>query len=238
MFGGNDNDTLIGGAGADGMNGEDGADSLEGGTGNDILSGGSGNDLLNGGEDDDRITGGGDNDTLIGGDGNDTLEGDAGADLVDGGAGNDVIQLGGLDVVTTGTGADQVTISHNTVASNAGNRGRVTDFQQGQDKIFLTFQSGVGKDYVFNDGNQNFGPLSTSGPNQTILGNGGDTLHDVFYSKSADGLTTTLIVDVNDDGKLDGGDVVVTFDGSIDFTQADFTASSFNIVRGTPATTR
>ncbi|TMJ15260.1 MAG: calcium-binding protein, partial [Alphaproteobacteria bacterium] len=65
------------------------------------------------------------------------------------------------------------------------------------------------------------------------LGNGGDSLSDIFYSKSADGTKTQLIVDVNDDGKLDAGDTVISFDGAIDFTTADFVAGTFTVLRGT-----
>jgi hypothetical protein len=47
-----------------------------------------------------------------------------------------------------------------------------------------------------------------------------------YYSTSADGLTTHLIIDMNDDGKLDKDDLVIAFDGDIDFTTADFTAAA------------
>jgi Ca2+-binding RTX toxin-like protein len=99
--------------------------------------------------------------------------------------------------------------------------------------VHLGFASGVVKLYVFNDGNRNFGTLSTAAGSQTILANGGDGLADVFYSSSPDGLSTNLIVDVNDDGVLGADDLVIAFDGNVDFTTADFLASTFTVVRGT-----
>ena len=55
FFGGDGNDTLIGGEGADDLRGQNDNDTLIGGAGVDILSGDGGNDILTGGDDADRF---------------------------------------------------------------------------------------------------------------------------------------------------------------------------------------
>lgn len=72
FFGGEADDSALGGLGADQFDGGPGADLLEGREGADALAGGDGND------------------TLAGGDGNDELTGGAGADSFLGSAGDDV----------------------------------------------------------------------------------------------------------------------------------------------------
>jgi Ca2+-binding RTX toxin-like protein len=230
--GGTGNDIIFGGDGNDSLNGQDDNDQIDGGLGNDTLRGELGQDVLSGGDGNDTLSGGGAEDTLAGGDGDDRLSGDDGADTIDGGAGADTVEGGGGDTITGGLGADHFVFTHNLNNPTPASQARVTDFQQGLDKISLTWSSGVVKNWVLNPGDRAFGTLVWSGVNQTLLGNGGDTLHDVFYSTSADGLTTRLIVDVNDDGKLDIGDMVIAFDGDIDFSTADFVANTFLVLRG------
>jgi Ca2+-binding RTX toxin-like protein len=58
LYGGNNRDTINGGAGADVIHGLNGKDLLEGGTGNDKIFGDNGDDTLNGGDGDDILTGG------------------------------------------------------------------------------------------------------------------------------------------------------------------------------------
>jgi Ca2+-binding RTX toxin-like protein len=92
IWGGNGNDTIIGGAWADW---------LYGGAGNDEIFGGRGND---------RMFGGDGNDSLYGGAGDDTLTGGAGADSLFGGAGFDMASYQGSNVgvwasLVTNTGA-------------------------------------------------------------------------------------------------------------------------------------
>lgn len=85
---------------------------------------GDGNDyaaLLGG---NDTIDGGAGSDTILGGGGDDRLLGGAGADKITGGAGNDLI--------TGGAGAD-----HFVFAPVEG-RDRITDFQNGVDKLVIT----------------------------------------------------------------------------------------------------
>jgi Ca2+-binding RTX toxin-like protein len=98
VYGGLDNDLLVGEAGNDqifGGKGNDGAygggghDQMFGETGNDVFFGDGGNDYLNGGEGDDVLRGGAGNDGLEGDVGNDKLIGGAGVDKMTGGEGRD-----------------------------------------------------------------------------------------------------------------------------------------------------
>ena len=141
LYGGLGADTLFGEAGADTLNGGSDADTLSGGadddrldgeTGNDDLNGGDGRDLLFGGDNADLLEGGGDVDTLDGGTGADQLFGGNAEDRLDGGAGSDVLTGGG--------GADTFVFS--TRLSATGNRDRITDYQDGSDRIVLASLGG------------------------------------------------------------------------------------------------
>jgi Ca2+-binding RTX toxin-like protein len=127
VSGGDNNDTLIGGAGNDdfdggssedllvGHNGDDtmdggfGNDTLLGGAGDDELSGSNGTDILNGGAGSDSLSGGESNDVLIGQDGSDTLDGGDNDDTLDGGAGDDILEGGdGNDILRGRAGEDEI----------------------------------------------------------------------------------------------------------------------------------
>lgn len=109
-YGGDGNDTIMGGAAIDFIYGENGLDFLYGrgsrdvldggaegdfivgGDGSDVIFGKSGHDMLFGNDGNDFIFGGDDsNDIIYGGDGNDFLQGDEGNDFIAGGNGNDTI---------------------------------------------------------------------------------------------------------------------------------------------------
>ncbi len=64
-----------------------GNDIIDGGNNNDTLIGGAGNDTLNGGDGDDKLFGGDGNDTLNGGSGQNEFTGGAGADIIIGNPG-------------------------------------------------------------------------------------------------------------------------------------------------------
>ncbi len=136
IFGGNGNDTIVGGSGDDQISGGNGADNLVGGLGNNILCGDNGNDVIAGsigndtlfgeaGNDvlagslgDDLLIGGDGNDTLDGGVGNDRLYGQAGNDTLIGGVGNNILVAGddndklvarpGRNILIGGTGRDKL----------------------------------------------------------------------------------------------------------------------------------
>ncbi|MFC3631212.1 calcium-binding protein [Paracoccus angustae] len=113
----------LGGDGNDRLWGGFGHDELEGGNGHDRLWGGFGHDELEGGRGNDRLAGGSGNDDLEGGLGNDVLAGGTGRDHLEGGVGNDIL--------TGGSGADVFEFEWGD------GRDRVTDFQNGIDRIEL-----------------------------------------------------------------------------------------------------
>lgn len=122
LLGSSGADYLRGGAGDDSLHGQAGYDTLWGGSGNDRLAGWAGHDRLRGGDGHDTLLGGGKNDRLFGEAGRDRLAGGTGADLLSGGAGADTfVFLGGGD-------------------SRPGRftRDRITDFEQGRDRIDLS----------------------------------------------------------------------------------------------------
>lgn len=80
-----------------------------GGDGNDTLLGGTGAERLDGGPGNDSIVGGGGADTLLGGDGADSLTASSGGNYADGGAGDDVITGSyGADTLIGGDGNDRI----------------------------------------------------------------------------------------------------------------------------------
>lgn len=100
-----------------------------GGWQNDRIYGTDGNDYISGGFGNDRLWGGWGNDQLFGGDGNDHLIGGMGADVLTGGRGADVFYFGW-----------QTNMWGWPIGIDGGlgwNADRITDFQQGVDKISL-----------------------------------------------------------------------------------------------------
>lgn len=100
-----------------------GNDTVFAGGGDDAISGHVGNDLLFGNQGDDILFGGQNNDTVYGGEGNDVLNGNLGIDVLTGGRGSDTFE----------------------VVSGDENTDRITDFEVGVDKIYLT------ESYTFED---------------------------------------------------------------------------------------
>ncbi|MGI9368327.1 MAG: calcium-binding protein [Ruegeria sp.] len=161
LTGGAGSDVLHGDAGADLLDGEagddilyghDGADLMRGGQGDDHLYGGQdddtlvgegGDDALQGGDGDDLLIGGDGSDALFGGDGNDTLDDriedvDNTSDFLNGGAGDDTIVAGSSDIVTSGSGADEIYLAEADVGVS------VMDFQPGEDKLVVTWDDSGG----------------------------------------------------------------------------------------------
>ena len=152
LLGGSGNDRFFGSTVGNVLNGGAGNDQLYGGGGNDTLIGGAGNDFFHGGADADVIlfegsaavdvdivrttaTGQG-TDTLggveniTGGSGSDIIRGNAAANVLNGAVGNDtLVGRGGSDVLTGGSGSDRF------VFANWDGNDRITDFQNGLDRI-------------------------------------------------------------------------------------------------------
>ena len=115
LVGGNLDDHLYGGAGADTLNGQGGADYLEGNADNDTLNGGAGSDTLLGGAGNDTLNGEDDADTLVGGAGDDSLNGGLKNDHLNGGTGTDTYTFTGTwgsDTIEDSGGQGLITIEN------------------------------------------------------------------------------------------------------------------------------
>jgi len=108
-----------------------GDDDLTGTRYRDTLLGGGGDDIIRGARGSDHLQGGSGYDVLIGGVGSDTIEGNGGNDRLAGRAGDDILTGGkGADTFVFGT-------SYN-IRSSADDKDRITDFEDGTDKIDLS----------------------------------------------------------------------------------------------------
>ena len=109
VIGGNDNDTVWGGAGNDIIDSNGGDDVALGGDGNDIIKDFDGADVLKGGPGNDAIDSGPGDDITLGGDGSDFLNGGANDNETFAGPGNDFIIAGlGADAVFGDSGDDWI----------------------------------------------------------------------------------------------------------------------------------
>lgn len=105
QYGGDGNDTLIGGSAADDLIGGRGNDTAQGRSGADRIVGGDGNDTLNGNDGADRIFGSSGINTITGDDGADVIYGGDQIDTIYGGNDADqIFGLGGDDVIDSGNG--------------------------------------------------------------------------------------------------------------------------------------
>ncbi len=154
-----DNDSIDGGSGADTVRTESGTGNLQfnvfdtvGGNANvssietvraegiEGTSGADRIDLTNVADvdlgPDGVIDGGGGNDLLVGNDQGQTILGDAGNDTLRGNGGNDTLGGGaGRDMLTGGTGRDTFLFVSGEGSSSLGGADRVTDFENGRDRI-------------------------------------------------------------------------------------------------------
>ena len=228
LSGGTSNDTLRGGDDADQLYGETADDLLYGDAGGDQLSGDVGLDTLHGGADRDALYGGSGDDQLYGEDGDDYLDPETGGGFADGGQGQDTLASSDAAYVVTligGTENDLFRISAaNGAASKLGAIDIVSDFEGagavGGDTLAITHS---GQLWAF-DGLRNFAP--TSGAMIGSIAN--DGFVDVSYTRS--GGATYVVADLNDDGRLDGNDLVVRLNGSLTLTADDF-VETFNVIR-------
>jgi Ca2+-binding RTX toxin-like protein len=131
VIGGSGDENLAGSYDTDSITGGAGNDSIGGGAGNDTIRAGDGNDQIGAGDDDDLIYGEAGHDFLAGGNGHDTIFGDAGRDTLNGGAGNDVL---------TGDGWADTFVFNSFVS---GERDRITDFEDGTERIRLVGAGGM-----------------------------------------------------------------------------------------------
>jgi len=138
IWGGGNNDVIVGGTAAD---------QLHGGSGNDTLKGGGGSDYLYGGSDNDQLFGGAGVDYLYGGSGNDSLFGgdSSSMDQLDGGSGADRFLLQGVDTLRDVKSEDVKIVFKN--GSSAWNEDEI----QVVDRAFAEMQSATGSTKVLKD---------------------------------------------------------------------------------------
>jgi Ca2+-binding RTX toxin-like protein len=164
LFGGDGNDTLVGGSGRDLLFGQAGNDQLLGKGGSDLLFGGADNDALTGGDADDQAFGESGNDRMIWNPGDDT-------DLNEGGAGSDTVEVNGgngaetftatpngtrvrFDRVTPAPFSIDIGTSENLVLNANGGNDAFTGSNGLSTLITLTVDGGTGNDSITGgDGN-------------------------------------------------------------------------------------
>ncbi|MGX9357555.1 calcium-binding protein [Roseobacteraceae bacterium S113] len=175
VFGGYENDTLVGTENDDWLFGEQDNDSLSGMAGKDTLDGGQGNDMLMGGDNDDLLFGGAGNDTMHGDGGNDTLNAQEGNNLLQGGGGFDKLWGGsGSDTIQGGAGDD-------TLSGLQGDN--FLDGQDGNDKIWGGNFNGFNETLRGGDGDDTLGGgrgddiiIGQRDNDLVFSGNGNDTV--------------------------------------------------------------
>ena len=158
VWGGNGDNSFIGGAGNDSLTVGNGTNTLTDLDGDDTLAAGDGNNTLTAGNGNDTLTVGDGNNTLTAGNGNDTLTLGEGNNTVTLGNGNDdLFAENGDNVVTAGNGNDSLDVGNGNNNLTVGNG---VDYLQG----------GNG-DNTFVAGNGNDGVMLGSGNNLITVGN-------------------------------------------------------------------
>ena len=240
---------LSGGAGDDFLLGAAGADTLFGQADDDVLAAGDGADSLEGGDGADALDGGAGADTLLGGAGADTLSGGGGGsvvgavvDLLDAGAGDDSIvfdRYGGVALASGGSGADLFSFAApfadatGSGVSSVFAPDRIMDFNLVEgDRISLGLvngQAGNGSTPVLWRGQAALGFSAALGQSMSAAGPGAAPagFFEVwtFYTPAID--RTTLFMDRNRDGTVDGNDLRIELQGDIALDAASFTPGSF-----------
>ena len=240
---------LSGGAGDDFLLGAAGADTLLGQADDDVLAAGDGADSLDGGDGSDALDGGAGADTVLGGAGADTLSGGPGGsgagavvDLLDAGAGDDSIvfdRYGGVAQARGGSGADLFSFAApfadatGSGVSSVFAPDRIMDFNPVEgDRIgmgLVNGQAGNGSTPVLWRGQAALGFNATLGQSMSAAGPGAAPagFFEVwtFYTPATD--RTTLFMDRNRDGAVDGNDLRIELQGDIALDAASFTAGSF-----------
>lgn len=98
--------------------------------------------------------------------GDDRIFAGAGDDRLNGGAGNDIINGGtGRDILTGGAGHDTFVFASNESGTGSANRDYITDFENGEDKIDLTYLGPDAKYIVQQMGDHALLKISADGDN-------------------------------------------------------------------------
>ncbi len=212
---GSGSDKLTGGANSITIYGNLGSDTITGGSGNDILYGDNAGNTHGVSDGHNTIAGGAGNDTLYAGDSGDILRGDAGNDTMYGGAGIDTLDYYTNNIAITailnsgiinGDGSDVVDISTIEVLRSGSGADNITGADSG---VLKTIYAGSGNDVI--NGGAIAETLYGEIGNDTIRGGGGvDTIYggagsdlvygnidgDVVYGD--DGLGNTYVGDTID----------------------------------------
>ncbi|MFC7541648.1 hypothetical protein ACFQU2_22290 [Siccirubricoccus deserti] len=196
------------------------------------------------GSGDDSLIGGAGADSLAGGAGNDALQGGAGADTLGGGAGDDTLLGGdGVDRLSGGLGADRFVLQGiGAVGSTLGAIDRVTDFAAAQGDLLVLRGQAVGGAILpiatrsFAVAGQPLLPVGFGGslPARATLAAGillpdrtGGRAYTLYWQPDTTG--GWVLLDVNRDGVLGAGDLVMRVDttGGAPITAASFIAGTF-----------
>lgn len=98
--------------------------------------------------------------------GDDRIFSGAGDDRLNGGAGNDIINGGsGRDILTGGAGRDNFVFGSNESGTGSANRDYITDFENGVDKIDLTYLGPDAKYIIQQMGDHALLKISADGDN-------------------------------------------------------------------------
>ncbi|HUI94912.1 MAG TPA: calcium-binding protein [Xanthobacteraceae bacterium] len=221
LFGGNGNDTLIGGSGNDLLFGGAGNDVLQGKGGNDLLFGGVGNDTLIGGSGDDQMFGEAGNDTFVWnpGDGTDLIEGGDGVDtaVVNGGNGSETFTITAngsrvrFDRLSPAPFSLDIGTTENLVLHAGGGDDVITAGNGLSGLINLTLDGGDGNDTITGGDGADL-LIGGAGNDVVIGGRGNDTAQlgtgdDTFVWNPGDGSDTVDGGDGNDTLLFNGANV-------------------------------
>ena len=208
------------------------------GPGNDKIYSGFGNDTIYGGKGDDTISGGGGNDHIYGeytsidtleeGSGADTIDGGTGSDTIWAGAGDDTIR-GGLDkdFMFGGGGADKFVVKLGDTGITHAKMDWIYDFNAKYDSIEVSRTSGgwYHERYFFTASTDSWETRIDAARgaaaqlmNEKVAGNNFKGNDYAFVSDHKDGF---LFADLNNDGYMDTGIVLVGLTSLDQFSVAD-----------------
>jgi Ca2+-binding RTX toxin-like protein len=172
VFGGNGNDTMIGGAGVEVFDAGSGANTMSGGGGNDSLTATGNLNVANGDDGDDQLFFVGDQNQLFGGTGNDWLGVSGNANALSTGSGDDFLGATGMgNTAAGGDGNDTVSVTGNSNALF----GEIGDDWVGVSGNTNSLFGGSGNDTVAASGNGNILDGGTGNDHLTAGGHAGDT---------------------------------------------------------------
>ena len=205
--GGSGNDLIVGTTGDDILYGHDGNDTIIGGAGFDWLEGGNGRDFIYGGDYIDYLFGQAGNDVLYGNAGNDSLEGGSGHDVLVGGAGRDYL------AGNSGYDTFQFNIPDGWTDSPVSNPDKILDFSATDDWIDVPVAGNASNYFELSIGyDDGYDEALAFAKNYMEGGN---------YVFVTDHVNGYLFADLNDNGTVETGIVLVGLTNLSDFDQSN-----------------